>query len=54
MKNEVNRALAAKKKTYFQPEVTVVQIALDSMILAGSPAPGEPSLYENVPTNDQW
>ena len=28
------------KKTYFQPEVNVASIALESMILAGSPNPG--------------
>ena len=28
-------------KTYFQPEVTVASIALQSMILAGSPGSGE-------------
>ena len=27
-------------KTYFQPEVNVASIALESMILAGSPGPG--------------
>ena len=28
------------KKTYFQPEVNVASIALESMILAGSTGPG--------------
>ena len=28
------------KKTYFQPEVNVASIALQSMVLAGSPNPG--------------
>ena len=28
------------KKTYFQPEVNVASIALQSMVLAGSPDPG--------------
>ena len=28
------------KKTYFQPEVNVASIALESMVLAGSPNPG--------------
>ena len=28
------------KKTYFQPEVNIASIALESMVLAGSPNPG--------------
>ena len=57
MKNEVNRALAAKKKIYNQPEVTVAQIALDSMVLAGSPTPpssNSMNMNTGVPTDDQW
>ena len=46
------------RKIYFQPEVTVAQVALDNMILAGSPTPTpvDPSLDVNigVPTDDQW
>ena len=38
MKNEVNRAFTAKKRIYNQPEVQVAQLALESMVLAGSPA----------------
>ena len=44
------------KRVYFQPEVTVAQVALDSMILAGSPAPAGNSMDLNtgIPTDDQW
>ena len=44
------------QKTYFQPQVTVAQVALDSMILAGSPAPAANSMDLNtgIPTDDQW
>ena len=43
------------KKIYNQPEVQVAQVALDSMILAGSPA-GAPTVPVNtgIPTDDQW
>ena len=41
------------KKIYNQPEVTVAQVALDSMILAGSPAANNAPLYD-IPTDDQW
>jgi hypothetical protein len=37
LKNERNIIM---KKTYFQPEVNVASIALQSMVLAGSPNPG--------------
>ena len=44
------------KKIYNQPEVTVAQVALDSMILAGSPAPAANAMNLNtgIPTDDQW
>ena len=45
------------KKIYFQPEVTVAQIALDSMVLAGSPTPSSGNsmnMNTGVPTDDQW
>ena len=42
------------KKIYNQPSVTVAQVALDSMILAGSPA-AAPSLgLSPAETDDQW
>ena len=41
------------KKIYNQPEVTVAQVALNSMILAGSPAANNAPLYD-IPTDDQW
>ena len=42
------------KRNYIQPEVTVAQVALDSMILAGSPG-AAPSMGINIdPTDDQW
>lgn len=53
MKNEVNRALAAKKRIYFQPEVTVVSIALQSNLLAGSPAGDQMGIHTTI-TDDQW
>jgi len=40
-------------KTYFQPEVTVASIALQSNLLAGSPA-GNQMGISNIPTDDQW
>ena len=44
------------KKNYNQPEVTVAQVALNSMILAGSPTPPGNSMDLNagIPTDDQW
>ena len=45
------------KRIYNQPEVTVAQVALDSMILAGSGGPaGSPSMDVNtgIPTDNQW
>ena len=45
------------KKIYNQPEVQVAQIALESMVLAGSPAgpaSGGGQLNPGIPTDDQW
>ena len=44
------------KKIYNQPEVTVASIALQSIVLAGSPAPAGNSMNLNtgIPTDDQW
>ena len=45
------------KKIYNQPEVTVAQIALDSMVLASSPTPpssNSMNMNTGVPTDDQW
>ena len=42
------------KKNYNQPEVTAAQVALDSMILAGSPAAGNNAPLYDIPTDDQW
>ena len=44
------------KRNYNQPEVTVAQVALDSMILAGSPTPAGDAMDLNIglPTDDQW
>ena len=41
---------------YIQPEVTVAQIAPNSMILAGSQAPAGNSMNLNsgIPTDEQW
>ena len=41
------------KRIYFQPEVTVASIALQSNLLAGSPA-GEQMGLRSTITNDQW
>jgi hypothetical protein len=40
-----------KKKLYFQPEVLVAQIALESMVLAGSPGQ---SFDINDIEGEQW
>ena len=40
------------KKAYFQPEVTVALICLDSMILAGSA--GDQMGISNTTTTNQW
>ena len=50
MKNEVNRAFTAKKRIYNQPEVQVAQVALESMVLAGSPA--NMGMYDTE--GEQW
>ena len=44
------------QKTYIQPSVTVAQVALQSIVLAGSPAPAGNSMNLNtgIPTDDQW
>ena len=43
------------KRIYFQPEVTVAQVALNSMILAGSAGGGGSSAPKyDIPTDDQW
>ena len=44
------------KTTYIQPEVTVTSIALQSIVLAGSPAPAGNSMNLNtgIPTDNQW
>ena len=56
MKIADNRALVAKKKLYNQPEVEVTQIALESIILAGSCAGGSGAGKVNtgIDTDDQW
>ena len=57
MKIADNRALVAKKKHYNQPEVQVAQIALESMVLAGSPAgpaSGTDKINTGIETDDQW
>lgn len=41
------------KRVYFQPEVTVAQVALDSMLLAVSPGNNVP-VNTGIPTDDQW
>jgi hypothetical protein len=44
-------------KTYFQPEVTVASIALQSNLLSGSPSPapaGDQMGISNITTDDQW
>ena len=52
MKDERKQVM---KKTYFQPEVTVAQVALNSMILAGSGGGGGSSAPKyDIPTDDQW
>ncbi len=40
-------------KTYFQPEVTVASIALQSNLLAGSPGSNQMGLSTTI-TEDQW
>ena len=44
------------KKIYIQPQVIVASIALQSNLLAGSPAPAGNSMNLNtgIPTDEQW
>ena len=43
------------KHQYFQPEVNVASIALQSIVLAGSPAPSGDSMNLNdIPAEEQW
>ena len=42
-----------KMKIYIHPQVTVSAIALQSNLLAGSPAPFVP-VNPNIDTDDQW
>ena len=42
------------KKIYNQPEVTVASIALQSIVLAGSPAAGNQMVLIPDETDDQW
>ena len=44
------------KKNYYQPEMLIAQIALESMVLAGSaaPTPGDMGIHTGVETDDQW
>ena len=41
-------------KTYIQPEVQVTQIALASIVLAGSSASGDMNINSGIPTDEQW
>ena len=41
-------------KTYFQPEVTVASIALQSNLLAGSAAPANALEVKPASTNVMW
>ena len=41
-------------RNYIQPEVHIAQVALDSMILTGSPAAGNHMELIPDPTDDQW
>ena len=56
MKNEVNRALVAKKKHYNQPEVQVAQFASMTLMQAASPAPaaGDQMPIGAGDTDIQW
>jgi hypothetical protein len=42
------------KRTYFQPEVTVASIALQSNLLAGSAAPANALGVKSASTDDMW
>lgn len=41
-------------KTYIQPEVQIAQVALASIVLAGSATPGDMNINSGIPTDDQW
>ena len=45
------------KRNYIQPSVQVAQIALESIVLAGSSAPapaGDMDIKPSIYTDDQW
>jgi len=42
------------KKNYNQPEVLVARVALESMVLAGSPAPAGDQMPIGGDTDQQW
>ena len=52
MKNEVNRALVAKKKNYINPQVQVAQFAPMSLMQAVSPATTM-DVHTDIP-GEQW
>ena len=55
MKNEVNRAFMAKKRTYNQPEVQVAQFASMTLMQAASPAPAATGIpIGSGDTESQW
>ena len=41
-------------KHYIQPAVLVAHIAMESMVLAGSPAPSGDMEIHNITTDEQW
>ena len=41
-------------KTYFQPEVTVASIALQSNLLSGSAAGDQMGINTSIETDEQW
>lgn len=52
MKNEVNRALVAKKKNYINPSVQVAQFASMALMQAASPV-NTMDIHSDIPS-DQW
>ena len=52
----LNKEDTTMTKTYIQPEVLVARIALESMVLAGSPAPaaGDQMPIGGGDTDIQW
>ena len=55
MKNEVNRAFMAKKRTYNQPAVQVAQFASMTLMQAASPAPVATGIpIGSGDTDSQW